>query len=183
MRVKTRSRWLGAVSTISHHSSVCARLLVGVVVSTLIFMLLAADAGATPKKVVDCTDVSGSVAAVTISGCTPVLQVGSGGTGTLAFTTSPDLPAPIVGGTTTITFGNGATATVTYTVRALSGRHWNGICGPAPMWFPAYRIRGVVTSQGSLPTGDPGVKPHLRAILCETPGGASVILESGTLSI
>ena len=138
-----------------------------------------ASAHAAAPKGVKCSTVSGSLLSATqdvdVSGCTPSSEVGSAGTGSF--------PAQSVvasgSGTDTVTFNNGATATFTYTNTDFPFRS-RGQCGDGTK----ISMSGTVVSNGSLPSGDPGVATtpkRVKGLLCLSGGGFQFHLIRGVM--
>ena len=133
--------------------------------------------GAAKPKPVACSHLSGNTGTtVVLSGCTNGGTVNeSGGGGTFAvFALSP------TGGSNTLDWNNGATVNFHDTPTVEKKDH----CPGAPTTIEA-KISGSVTSNGSLPAGDPGVKNPVKALVCATAVGAGfqVSLEKGTFKI
>ena len=138
---------------------------------------LANAKGAPKPKPASCTSLSGNTnTTVSLGGCTnggPVNETGGSGT----FTTFSLNPA---GGANTVTWANGAVT------------HFNDTptvekkdkCVGAPTTIEA-KLSGTVTSNGSLPSGDPGLKNPVKGFVCATPSGTgfSVHLLKGTFKV
>ena len=99
----------------------------------------------------------------------------TGGSGTfVVFALNP------AGGNNAVHWANGATVTFHDTPTVEKKDH----CPGAPNTIEA-KISGTVSSNGSLPAGDPGVKNPVKAFVCATSvgGGYQVSLAKGSFKI